>query len=143
MDERYCAIGQSYASFRNLVPQLDSLWSTEFESRSDEEILTFLDDALYREPIAHDVPDRTALKVAADAALAWGRFDLLSNWGPQFDECRAFILCPPGDDIVILSRNLPEDAGIRVSVTRTSFLLATEGFIRWFEDESRRLAIPY
>ncbi|WP_437765890.1 hypothetical protein WMF27_27455 [Sorangium sp. So ce281] len=69
----------------------------------------------------------------------WRAHDFLTNWGEQFGGCKAFILCPPGGSVRILSRELPGHMGRGVEVSRAGLVAAAEGFARWFERQARPL----
>ena len=140
--KRYCGLHHAYTSFGWLASHLDELWAPELAGLDDVAAWNFLDGLLYGYHGDVEVPDdRTVEQCRADAA-AWGRFDFLTNWGEQFDGFKAFILCPPGGPVRILSRRLPEHMGRGVLVSPAGFRVAAGGFTHWFREESRRLGIP-
>ncbi|WP_437735303.1 hypothetical protein [Sorangium sp. So ce1335] len=139
LGESRCALYPAYRSFRSLPSNLDRLWSEELVGLDDIAAWNFLDGLLYGHHGDVEVPDDRTAEVRRRDWTFWSAHDFLTNWGEQFNGCKAFILCPPGGPVRILSRELPGHMGRGVDVSRAGLVAAVEGFTRWFEQQARRL----
>lgn len=134
-----CALYPAYRSFNELLSKLDHLWSEKLAGLDDVAAWNLLDGLLYGYHGDVEVPDtRTAEECRRDWTF-WGAHNFLTNWGEQFNGCKAFILCPPDGSVRILCRDLPEPLGRGVDVSRAGLVTAVDGFTRWFEQQARRL----
>lgn len=128
--ESYSALYGSYNGLKTLKENLNNLWLDEFANLSNQELWNLLDGALYGyhgEIELHDIQ-------------RYNRFNFLTNWGEQFDNCgKSFIFCTPSKTVRILNRLLPEARGIALEATQTNVVLAINGFMTWFESEVVRL----
>jgi len=105
-----------------------------FGDRSD-----FLDGLLYGYHGDVEMPDdRTVEECARDWAV-WGCFNFLTTSGESFNECKAFIMYPPGGPVHILYRQWPERMTRSVQVSRDGVMVTAEGFTRWFQEQAQRL----
>jgi hypothetical protein len=139
IDDRHCGLYLPYLNFRSRARSLDELWDENLTGLSDREIWNFLDGRLYG--FHGDVEiedDRTLDEVDADM-VRYGKFNFLTNWGEQFDGYKSFLLCPPGKPLRVLCRRLPERIGLGLDVSRAGFTAASRAFVRWFEEQERRL----
>ena len=132
-DNPYCGLGPAYRAFKRHTKNRDRLWDTTFDEMKPEEIRDTVHDALYRDD------DRTMDQIKR-------RFDFLTNWGEQFDGYSSVIVSPTPDTKMILHR--PHAAPdylcrfpnlVVACCSRSGFLNASEGFVDWFERESKRL----
>jgi hypothetical protein len=135
----HCGLYDAYAGIRDALAAVDSLWPDEFVGLDNESILDFLDERLYGFRNGVEVlDDRSAAQCVRDSQI-WGKFDFLTNWAESFDGYKAFLVCPPGGPVRILSRDLPQHLGLCVEVSRSGFVDACEAFVRWYDDQERRL----
>lgn len=145
IEDRYCALYPAYRGFRSLLspvhgePTLDRLWAEEFAGLGDLAVLDFLDGLLYGYHGDVEVPDERTAEQCRRDAVVWGCFDFLTGWGEPFDGCKAFILRPPGGQVRILSRDLPESLAPGVEASRGGVVAAVTGFTAWFNEQARRL----
>ncbi|MFA7235607.1 MAG: hypothetical protein WC058_01980 [Phycisphaeraceae bacterium] len=118
---------------------MESLWDAEFEGLDDGTIWNFLDGMIYGYHGDVDLKDTRSVAQCRMDARKWGRFDFLANWDEPFDGCKAFLLCPPGGGVRILSRRSPPDIRQDFEVSRESFLTAGRGFVKWYEAQEALL----
>ena len=118
---------------------IDRLWAEEFVSLDDLAVLNFLDGLLYGYHGNLELPDDRPVATLKRGAVVWGCFNFLTNWGEQFDRCKAFIMCPPGGPVRILSRDLPDPLAPGVRVSKEGVVAAINGFTEWFEKQEQRL----
>ena len=136
--ERHCGFSSAYSGFVWLASNLDRLWAVEFEALDDVALWNFLDGILYGyHGLVELQDDRTVEECQRDSNM-WHHYDFLTNWDEQFDGYKAFIVCPPGGEICILSRDSSEKM-CRAIVSRDGFLAAVDGFKRWYDGEELRL----
>jgi hypothetical protein len=139
IEDRHCALYGAYDALGRLASVIDHLWAEELAGLDDVAAWNLLDGLLYGYHGDVEVPDdRTVEQCGRDWGM-WGRFNFLTNWGEQFDGYKSFIMCPPGGPVRILCRSLPPKMGLSVQVSRDAFVAASEGFVRWFEQEELRL----
>lgn len=133
---RHCGLYVAYSAFDWLSANLYSLWADELAGLDNLATWNFLDRLLYGYHEGREIPDDRTVR--CDWTV-WGRFNFLTNWGEQFDGFKAFILCPPGGPVRILSARFPEHMGRGVQVSPNGVMTAAEAFARWFEREELRL----
>ena len=113
--------------FRDLHDVVDNLWDQLFAHKSDAEIFTVLNNALW-----NDSDD--SLQVAEQAWARFHRFIFLSNWGEQFDGVKAFIIRPPGHPIRILYAS---EGAISIALCSPEAIIeALSSFLKWFDAET-------
>jgi hypothetical protein len=66
--------------------------------------------------------------------------DFLTNVSEAFDELKAFILRPPGQELVVLARRSLSSDLFRVSFPVDDFANAVNEFNRWLCSQEQRLA---
>jgi hypothetical protein len=141
LSDLHCALYPAYCSFRWLPGHLDDLWADEFIGLGAVAAWNFLDGLLYGYHGDVEVPDdRTVEECQADS-LRWSRHNFLTNWGEQFDCCKAFVLSPPGGSVRILYRRRREAVQM-AEVSRSGLVAASAGFVQWFETQELRLRGP-
>ncbi|MEO2091856.1 MAG: hypothetical protein ABGY75_20575 [Gemmataceae bacterium] len=141
LNDPHCGLAHAYSSFQQFPGQLDRLWAPELEGLDDIATWNFFDGLLYGYHVDVEVPDdRTAGECSADW-MRWGAHDFLTNWGEQFDGCKAFVTCPPGDMLRIYFRRRSDPVRC-VEVTRAGFTAASTQFVKWFEQQEQRLRGP-
>lgn len=147
LDEPQCALYGAYCGFGSLLapihdePHVDRLWADELVGLSDMEAWNFFDLLLYGYRDDVEVSDiRTLDELQRDWTM-WGAFDFLTNWGESFDNVKTFIMRPPGELVRILSDQLPKEMGRAVEVSRDGFVSACEGFLKWYEEQEKRLQL--
>lgn len=134
----YCALFPAYHSFRWLLSNLSSLWEPELAGLSDAETWNVLDGLLYGFHGDEELrDDRPIERLRADWA-AWNKFNFLTNWGEQFDGCKSFTFCPPGEPVRILYR-YTDGQRRGVTVSRAAIVSASDQFVQWFERHESRL----
>ncbi len=139
IDEQSCALYPAYVSFRGLPSNIDRLWSDKLEGLDDMATWNFFDGLLYGFHGDIELPDsRTAWEIRRDHTF-WSAHDFLTNWGEQFDFCKAFVVCPPEGPIHILARELPGNPVRSMKVSRAGFITSIDAFVRWFEEHSHHL----
>jgi hypothetical protein len=139
IDERHCCLNHARTSFRWKARHLDELWAPELVGLDDLATCNFLDGLLYGYHGDVELRDDPTVEMCRANGTAWYHFDFLTNWGEQFDGCKAFILCPPGGPVRILSRRFPAGMGYRVDVSQSAFKEASLGFVQWYEEQESRL----
>jgi len=142
LHERYCGLGYAVERFAWLADNLSSLWADELDGLDDIAAWNFLDGLLYGYHGDIELASTRTLAELRRDAVVWRRFDFLTNWGEQFDGYKSFLLCPPGDDARVLSRQLSAHMGRGVSVSKRALVMASAEFVRWFDGESARLGVP-
>ena len=139
--ERFCALHHAYGGLRRVSAHLDELWAPDLAGLDDGAAWNLLDGLLYSYHGEVETPDDRSLEQCQADAVAWGRFDFLTNWGEPFDGCKAFLLHPPGGPLRALYRTRTgHPSGVRVSPA--GFREAVGGFAHWFERRSQRLGVP-
>src|SRR5687768_3918116 len=93
--EKHCGLGDAAERLRKILLSDGPFWDPSFASLADAEIFALIDRALY---IDHGQSDA---QVHEDAER-YGRFDLLTNAGEQFDGYKTFIFKDAGGDVGIL-----------------------------------------
>jgi hypothetical protein len=139
LSEPSCGLWEAAIKFHWLSDHLADLWDESLAGLDDRAALDFLDGLLYgyhRDVAIED--HRTNEQIKRDSER-FRKFNFLTNWGEQFDGCKAFIVCPPAGPVRILSRHLPESLNCVAEVTREGFVSAAQGFVGWFNEEQARL----
>jgi hypothetical protein len=139
IEDRHCALYPAYGAFRGLESYLDRLWAPELAGLDDVAAWNFLDGLLYGYHGDVEVRDHRSIEQCHVDWATWRSFNFLTNWGEQFDGYKSFLLCPPGGPVRVLSRRLPAHMGRSVEVSLGAVLAATQGFVRWFEEQELRL----
>jgi hypothetical protein len=143
LSEPYCGLGAAAYEFRWLRCHLTDLWDECLEGLDDRDANDFLDGLLYGYRGGVEIEDeRTSEEMNRDATR-FSKFNFLTNWGEQFDGYKSFILCPPAQPVRILSRHLPDRMNGVAVVTREGLLSAVEDFLRWFDEQEKRLLPPF
>jgi hypothetical protein len=137
----YCALYPAYRAFGSLASSVNSLWSDELVGLDDLAMLNFFDGLLYGYHGEVELKDDRTVEQCQRDWVVWGCFNFLTNWGEQFDRCKAFIVCPPSGPVRILSRDLPDHVGLSVEVSLNGVIEAVKGFTRWFEKQERQLQV--
>jgi hypothetical protein len=135
----HCGLSGTSDGFSWLVPHLDNLWAEELQDLDDLALWNFLDGLLYGYHGNVEFHDDRTLEECQQDSERWHRFDFLTNWDEPFNGYKAFIVCPPREEIRILYRRLSENVRV-VRVSRAGFLRAASLFVKWFEAEEIRLA---
>jgi hypothetical protein len=142
LNDRHCGLAHACSAFRWLPDHLDELWAPEFVGLDALATWNFLDGVLYGYHGDVELPDdlTTDEECRADAQR-WGRHNFLTNWGEQFDGCKAFVLSPPNGAVRVLYRQRREPFQV-AEVSRAGFAAAAAGFVEWFEAQELRLLGP-
>lgn len=135
----HCGLSHAHDSFRWLAAHVDELWAAKLTGLDDAATWNFLDGLLYGYHGVIELPDDRTIEQCVADSEEWGRFDFLTNWDEPFDGYKAFILCPPGGPVRVLSRNLPPEMGQSLEVSRTALVEVSKAFAHWFEEQETRL----
>jgi hypothetical protein len=138
-----CSLYVSYANFKDLNTNFPRLWKAEFAGMSDSMLLNRLDELLYGYHGDMAIENGRSCQESLRDAQEYGMFNFLTNWGEQFDRSeKAFIFCPPGQPVRILTRGLPSRYGLALEAPVSQVSHAIALFLQWFEAEASRLGYP-
>jgi hypothetical protein len=140
IDDQYCGLDHAFAKLAELARDLDTLWRDEFSTMREPALLDYLDECLFGTQGEHDLPyDRSPEEVRADWER-YGAFSFLTNWGEQFDRCgKPYIVCPPGEEVRIISREFPPEGRHSVATSKTAFCDSVIAASVWFAQQRAAL----
>ena len=138
-EDRHSGLYDAVAGFQDVAASLERLWDESLVGLDDHALFDHFDVLLYGcRGAAIVADDRTVEECRRDAGV-WFRFNFLTNWGEPFDGCKAFVVVPPVGPLRVLFRGPTDGSVVGANVSVEGFLAATSDFLRWYEDQERRL----
>ncbi len=140
LNDPHCGMAGAANGFRKIIANsVESLWDESLNGLSDLDAWNILDGAIYGMHGDVEVADDKPAEQLHEEMLRYSKFDFLTGWDEMFDDCKAFILCPPNKPMRILCRTFPESVGLGLDISRSAFVETATSFVKWFDEQSERI----
>jgi hypothetical protein len=128
--ENHCSLFHCTDQFRELIDCVETLWDASFLGRSELEIFNLIDRY-----------SRSGECFECDVDCL--HFGFITNTGEMFDGLKAFILCKPGGQILILHNNLRDEKFGYGTCSAATFQQVASSYVRWFDEQVQNFGPPY